>query len=210
MTATYPPGRFGALDIADNQVKSFKEKLDDFVEDVVTVKKLIANKTQNKSLEYVPISLRLVTAQDKDFIFNIANDPHVRQASFQSKPISLGEHDFWFKKRLLSKDPFYIAAYNNNACGYVRFESLGEGSLLISIALSEEVRGRGLGAQILSKACKVCLEATGCKHIVARIKEANLASINVFRKACFTALPETSQNGVVEMVYPSYSKCELE
>lgn len=158
---------------------------------------------------YSPITFKNATIDDLDYVFSLVNDPSVRNMSFNNSPIDIGTHRAWFKKMLDDQNPFLIAYYNNEKCGYVRCNS-NIGSAEISIALDKEYRGRGLGKYILRESCFKIFYNYGIKSIIASIKPENYASISSFQNAYFARLPNNlcGNSKCINFIFP-HQECNI-
>lgn len=132
------------------------------------------------------IGFRPVEQDDCRVLWEWANDPGTRAASFSAAEIPWKEHVAWFESRLRSSDPGWIAQDpSGRRVAFVRFDR-GEGkAFTISLNLAREMRGRGLGALLIARACDFFREANGRAEIQAWIKNENIASQRCFEKAGF-------------------------
>ncbi|MGE0567935.1 MAG: GNAT family N-acetyltransferase [Bacteroidia bacterium] len=143
----------------------------------------------------MPIKFRKPTIEDADLYFNWANDPLVRENSFEQKTISYDDHVRWFKQKLDSPDCyFYLFENQNKPIGQVRIERKSEN--VIGISIDKDSRGKGFGPIMLEMSCKHFLELYPNQIIYAYIKSANEASQKIFRKAGFTNNLELIINNV--------------
>ena len=92
-------------------------------------------------------------ARDEDLmrVFEWANDPAVRAASFRSEPIPLDVHRQWFARQLAEEDRMLLIVERDDAAGRVpvgqfRFDA---GSEEVSVSVAESFRGRGMGAAVI-------------------------------------------------------------
>lgn len=131
------------------------------------------------------IVLRKAMAGDAKFLFDLRNEDGVRRASFTSDPISWETHAQWFQKKLASGDSvLYIVEVGSVPIGQVRFDFERDESAEVSIAISEQYRGRGYGAKALVVASKSFLqEFSVIQRIDAYIKPDNAASVKSFGNA---------------------------
>lgn len=104
--------------------------------------------------------LRPWNSADCARIYEIANDPDVRRASFSTAVIPYASHIQWFERALAEERPYHIIDVGGAVAGYVRFD--GEE---ITIALAKEYRGKGLAVQAIEAACELHLDP-----VVARIR----------------------------------------
>ncbi len=145
------------------------------------------------------IFIRDANLNDMEKVYNLSNDELVRKNSINTQPILWEEHVEWFRKKL--KDPNYyiyiIENRNSDFVGQVKFEQNKENNLtFISISLSPSFRGKGLGVEVLSKACNFHFNrVSSIKEIYAIIRPDNLPSINIFQKAGFVYVDSIFLNG---------------
>lgn len=135
----------------------------------------------------VRFHLRKARKEDVRNIFLLSNDDVVRLNSINRKKISWEEHVKWFNDKL--KDPFYVIYVvsddEDHFLGQVKFEILKD-IAVISISISPDFRGRGLGRYVLKSACeKFHIERPDIKEIEAIIRPSNLPSIKIFEYAGF-------------------------
>jgi UDP-2,4-diacetamido-2,4,6-trideoxy-beta-L-altropyranose hydrolase len=144
------------------------------------------------------LMIRPVAPGDSRILWEWANEPGVRAASFRSAPIEWDEHLAWFDRHSNAPDCFmYIvtdAAERN--VGQVRFDLRSGGEIEIDVSLDRDCRGKGLAAEVVKLACAEVQQ----RHrgtIVARIKAGNEASRKAFEKAGFQ--PSSEGAGVIRM-----------
>jgi len=132
------------------------------------------------------LKMRQATLADTDLYYKWANDPLVRNNSYQKEAIDYHQHVNWFTQKLNSPDCFFYLFLNeeNDPAGQVRIDKSGD-EVIIGISIDEKFRGKGLGIEMLERSCNDYLEKFPGKEIVAYIKEENTASINQFTKAGF-------------------------
>ena len=143
------------------------------------------------------IKLRHANRKDCRMIWQWANDPDVRAASFAPEPIAYEDHVRWFETRLAKADcRMYIVEDVGDGghpapLGQVRFERKGQAAV-ISVSLDRRFRARGLGARIIELAARTYLAATDTQIINAYVKTDNTASLAAFKKAGFSSGKRTS------------------
>ena len=131
--------------------------------------------------------LRPAVLDDALDIYRLRNDKVSRQNSRTQGEFSYSEHQGWFKKRLDCKTgQFLIVEINDKFAGYVRFDDN-----VISIALTEEFRGKGLAREIIAAAMK---ETEG--EVFAHIKKSNISSIKAFEGAGFELTGTDGEFGI--------------
>lgn len=132
------------------------------------------------------IRLRLVREEDKFLLWEWANAPEVRAASFSTNSISWEQHVQWFASK--QKDPncvFYLAINEaDTPLGQVRFDVDGTEST-ISICLDAKYRGQGYGSQLITLASQKLCRRLPVQLIHAYVKEENDASAHAFLNAKF-------------------------
>jgi UDP-2,4-diacetamido-2,4,6-trideoxy-beta-L-altropyranose hydrolase len=130
------------------------------------------------------IHLRPATADDARLLFDWANEPEVRAASFNSEPIPWTDHECWFQSRLADPNAVLLIAQNDadQPVGVARFQIAGP-TATISIAVSARSRGRGYGRQLIELASKLILERPEITTIHALVKPENTASARAFLAA---------------------------
>lgn len=133
------------------------------------------------------IHFRPVRTDDSRLLWQWANDPVTRAASFSQEKIPWEEHAAWFRRRLDVSDPFWIATNSwGEELGVVRFDHVSERIFAISINLAPQFRGKGTGAIMIGKACEAFRKSEGPATVHAWIRKENAASKRSFEKAGFT------------------------
>lgn len=134
-----------------------------------------------------PFTLRSATADDCEIVFQWANDPLTRTASFSQGSISWQEHCRWFAARLADHDHiFYIALTpQGTPMAQARFTLNTNNEALISVSLAHEFRGAGLGSRLIKMACKKLSAERPVTRIRALIKQGNTSSQHTFAQAGF-------------------------
>lgn len=144
-------------------------------------------------------------AEEKDLmdVFHLSNDPLTRQNSLNTNLININDHTDWFKNKIHSNNScFYMVEDNNNEIiGFVRFDKTPE--CLISINLSPNARGKGLGSRIIESASLKFLQDNQESKIFAIIKHSNIASLKSFIKAGYKEIDKIiiNDNICYKMVY---------
>jgi UDP-2,4-diacetamido-2,4,6-trideoxy-beta-L-altropyranose hydrolase len=130
--------------------------------------------------------LKFRTARQKDcqLLWEWANDPVVRAASFSTEPSTWENHVRWFGAKLSDPNCHYYLFLNQEGVpiGQVRFDTSGD-KTEISISIAPNFRGAGFGADAIRIASKHLFQETAITRIYAQIKPSNSSSINAFRKA---------------------------
>jgi UDP-2,4-diacetamido-2,4,6-trideoxy-beta-L-altropyranose hydrolase len=136
------------------------------------------------------LELRPAAAEDMMLLYDWANDPEVRQNSFNQSPIPLEVHKIWFENKIKEETSlFLVARVRGIPAGMIRYD-LREAQGVISYLVDRHFRGRSLGAVLLQKG----EEALRARHpeistLVGHVQETNLASVISFRKNHYTPSP---------------------
>ena len=134
----------------------------------------------------VPIRLRRACPDDSDILLAWRNEPAVRAVSFRSGPVPREEHERWFRRCLADGGCyFYVAvetADGERPAGQIRFD-VRDGRAMVSVALGEGFRGRGLGTALIREGTSRFVRESGVARVRAEIREGNKASARAFAKA---------------------------
>lgn len=133
------------------------------------------------------LSLRRPTISDMKLYFDWANDPDVREQSYNSNPIDLKNHKRWFESAL-KNDVYYMYVFvnsDNEDVGQVRIQKQNDREALIGISIASNHRGKGYAKDMLLLAADSFLESNKGFLVNAYIKESNLSSKFSFEKAGF-------------------------
>jgi UDP-2,4-diacetamido-2,4,6-trideoxy-beta-L-altropyranose hydrolase len=132
------------------------------------------------------LRLRHVREADRSLLWEWANEPQVRAASFSTDIISWEQHVQWFAAK--QKDPncvFYFALNEaETPLGQVRYDIDGT-EATISISLDAKYRGQGYGSQLITLASQKLCQTLPVQLIHAYVKERNDTSARAFLKAKF-------------------------
>ncbi len=131
------------------------------------------------------LTYRKVNNGDKDLLYKWASDPLSRKSSLDSKPITLKEHENWFKLKMLDSSYYmFIFKLYSNSVGLLRLESRNS-EFLLSFLVDPSFRGKGIGFSIIKESIKIAADINKTARIKAVIKKSNPASISIFKKAGF-------------------------
>ena len=125
-------------------------------------------------------NIRLADISDCERIFNLSNDPVVRNNSINKEKILWENHVKWFENRIKNiNEPFYIVETpDGDLIAQVRFNKENNENI-ISVSITKDFRGKGLGAEVISESS----QKTKLSPIFAYVKENNIASKRAFIKA---------------------------
>ncbi len=132
------------------------------------------------------LELRPVEEMDSRLILEWANEPSVREVSFEQRPISPEEHSLWFKAKLLDDHcRFYIATdRGGQSIGCIRFD-MDHKKTIVSLIVGEKYRGKGYGSEMLRTGCELFFSETGTGVLHAYVLQENRCSLALFEKEGF-------------------------
>jgi spore coat polysaccharide biosynthesis predicted glycosyltransferase SpsG/RimJ/RimL family protein N-acetyltransferase len=181
------------------KIKSFKvrEKL------FLNCKKLVVGKgAKNIALKIIedPIKLREANEKDVDDIYNLSNENIVRKNSLNTNKIDYHLHTKWYENELKAVNINFYVVYTDNEkfLGQIRFE-IKDRTAIISLSLSEKIRGKGRATSILAKAINRLKIEEKVDKIVSYIKISNIPSLRIFEKFGFDYIEEN--NGIKKYEY---------
>ncbi len=135
------------------------------------------------------LTFRKVTENDAQLLFEWANDPVVRQFSFNPEPIPFETHVNWLNGKLNNPNALLLLAeIKNQPVALLRFD-INVKIALISYQIGAAFRGKGLGHRVLQVGLielqKYIPEVT---EAIGFVQEVNVASVRAFEKAAFENL----------------------
>lgn len=129
------------------------------------------------------IALRLASEDDCRQLFEWRNDPTTVAMSLISEPVAWEDHVRWFESVLANPTRhLLVASEGAESFGTVRFDEVDD-TAEISITVSPDKRGQGVGGVLLELAAHWAKRELGLDRILAQIKATNPASIAIFKKA---------------------------
>jgi UDP-2,4-diacetamido-2,4,6-trideoxy-beta-L-altropyranose hydrolase len=159
-----------------------------------------------QGLDPASVTLRRAATEDRALLWLWANDPDVREASFQRAPIPWRDHSTWFDQQLGdAAGRIYIGLVDGTPAGVARFRSRGR-TAVISVSVGREWRKRGVGARLIAVATTRYLAETDVARVDALIRAENEPSVRAFARAGYIhargvggrRLPD----GALRMVFP--------
>lgn len=163
----------------------------------------VVNYLIDKSSERNGFYLRKAVESDSEQVFNLSNDPSVRQNSINTLPIEWEGHQNWYADKIGRDDYAFFLAFDkkDNFIGQIRFD-LNNDSAVTSISISGDFRGKGLSKKIIQMGCsKIFSEHHQLKNIIAYIRPENNVSINSFTSSGFVLDCDELINGHIFMKY---------
>jgi RimJ/RimL family protein N-acetyltransferase len=141
------------------------------------------------------ITLRPAALSDCQCLWEWANDPVVRAASFDSRPIPLPDHQRWLQRKLADRScRLFIVLDDGRPIGQVRLEQSSGTEAEIHVSLDAAARGAGRGTAAVKAACDIAAGA-GVTRVVAHVKPDNPASLRAFEKAGFIRTGDVAAHG---------------
>ena len=128
--------------------------------------------------------LREATSEDRDLLFEWANDPVVRMNSFHSDPISYEEHKNWFNRIMNDENSLqFIMMEEDKSIGQIRL-TICDDEATIGYSIGIQYRGKGYGHIILELiADEIKNSYPEIRTLNAKVKPDNIASNALFEKA---------------------------
>lgn len=127
------------------------------------------------------VYLRDITEQDRDLLFQWANDEDVRKNSFSTRKIAYEEHCRWFDKMMQNENCVqWILQADDESVGQIRISIDGENAE-IGYSVCAERRGEGFGRILLRLVRqRVKEEFPSIRKLIAKVKPENVASRRAF------------------------------
>ncbi len=147
-------------------------------------------------LLHQPIRLRDARPGDCRLLWQWANEPGVRAASFSSQPIAWEEHQAWYgAKRSDPNCRLWVAVdAADEPIGQIRFEECDkEPTLSVSIAAGH--RAQGYGRLLIEAGARQFIREFGPRKIHAFIRPGNAVSLRAFAGAGFENVGDTQVRG---------------
>jgi RimJ/RimL family protein N-acetyltransferase len=142
------------------------------------------------------ITLRRVRREDCTLLWDWANAPEVRAASFSSEPIPWEEHVRWFESKINDENCFFFLAVNQQSApiGQVRFDREGK-EAIISVSIAKKFRGMSYGSLLIEMASRKLFAITNISQINAYIRIENEISKHAFAKAGYEERDQLVMHG---------------
>jgi RimJ/RimL family protein N-acetyltransferase len=139
-----------------------------------------------RGTELQALDLRPVAEADCELLWDWANDPVARSASFDSRPIAWREHVEWFRAQQRdTRNRMYVIEESSRPVGIVRFAPSDDRAVVVSVNVAASARGRGIGPRALRQACALVAADVDVSSVVALIKPDNAPSLRAFEQAGF-------------------------
>jgi len=157
------------------------------------------------------LTLRLRPAREEDrrLLWEWANDPEVRGASFSPDPIPWQTHVAWFDAKLKPQDSgpsssiFIAEDDEKNPLGQIRFDPRPDRDWEVAISLNRQARGKGVACELIKGGVREILKDNPNVRIHAFVKPSNVASIKAFERAGFrtAGMDHIRGNSATHLIY---------
>jgi ribosomal protein S18 acetylase RimI-like enzyme len=156
--------------------------------------------------EKTQLTVRRALQEDVMDVLRWRNDPHVCAMSRQNVPIDEAVHRNWYSQAVDDPDRLLIIAFlAGQKAGIVRFDRLQETLWEVSITLTPEARGRGLGRRLLEMALECLYVAHAPTEVLAVSRLSNEPSVRLFLSLGFNR--ESDDGELVHLVlFPGHGR----
>jgi UDP-2,4-diacetamido-2,4,6-trideoxy-beta-L-altropyranose hydrolase len=139
------------------------------------------------------LTLREARLSDVDLIFELSNDPVVRENSFNQNVIAYENHVKWYQHKINSATTlFLVAEIGNTFAGQVRYE-YENNQAIIGISIGEMFRGIGIGEKMVTDSINLlACKFPDIQEVKALVKKENPASGKMFIKSGYQLLNDTN------------------
>lgn len=146
--------------------------------------------------------IRNARQEDADFLLSLRNHPQMVALSSSQREIDAAEHQTWLASILQSEHHLLFIieqASTGVLMGYARLDCSTLAEAVITVVLTPEVQGKGIGTLVIRDVCtQGFLHWPKLERILATIRQENTRSQAAFRKAGFRLVEQ--QNGAVRQV----------
>jgi UDP-4-amino-4,6-dideoxy-N-acetyl-beta-L-altrosamine N-acetyltransferase len=133
--------------------------------------------------------LREIRVDDRDKIYRWRNSPAVAKYMFTDQQITEVEHCLWFDAALKNSNrKYWIIVYDKEEVGLVNIyniDNLNKRCCYASYIVSEDLRGKGIGALTEYYILMYLFEDLGFNKVCAEVLAFNKAGINVHKSLGF-------------------------
>ncbi len=149
------------------------------------------------------LHLRRAESSDCRLIWEWANDPEVRAASFTQARIAWNQHTDWFARKLGEPACVMLIATDENGkpLGQVRCDETSKGEAQIHVSIAKERRGSGQASNLIDLAAQSLFAESRLERLHAWIKPDNHASTRAFEMAEFVRVGNGEVKGCPAVHY---------
>ncbi|MCK9280014.1 MAG: bifunctional UDP-2,4-diacetamido-2,4,6-trideoxy-beta-L-altropyranose hydrolase/GNAT family N-acetyltransferase [Melioribacteraceae bacterium] len=148
------------------------------------VERIVA-RLKEKYFEKEELCFRKAMEEDSKNLFDLSNEPIVRENSINPAPIKWEYHQEWFSKRIKDKNYLLLLALDKDEklAGQIKYD-IEKNNAVVGISISPDHRGKGYASKMLIKSASILKELKPDTNlIIAYIKEENISSIKSFEKS---------------------------
>src|SRR5205085_1648913 len=134
------------------------------------------------------IVLRRAEMKDSRLLWELANDPGVRQSAFCEASIPWEEHTSWFSAKMRDRNCIILIGEEGEGkpIGQMRVDLRGDSDGEIDVSLTAERRGSGCGSLLIDLGVREIFSTTAVAQLHAFIRTENVRSISAFERAGFS------------------------
>jgi UDP-2,4-diacetamido-2,4,6-trideoxy-beta-L-altropyranose hydrolase len=148
------------------------------------------------------LTVRYARPADTLALWRLANDPIVRDTSFETTTIPLDTHLAWYRERLASPNVrFWVAEIEGAVAAVARYERIDADTAELYYAVVGPFRRRGVGAAILEATCDRACAELGVVRIQGVVLVYNSASMRALLRAGFSLTDKRRIHGQPCLVY---------
>ena len=151
------------------------------------------------ALQTSTLRLRPVEQRDCRLLWEWANEPGVRAASFSQHPIPWEDHQAWFAGKMKDRNSLILIGEDERGAAIGQFRadtsSGKEKEAYIDVSLAPEARGAGCGSLLIDSGVRQVFASTTAQSLHAFIRPENRASLRAFERAGFTRLGQELVKG---------------
>lgn len=135
----------------------------------------------------LPLKVRRASKDDEATFFHWRNLPWVVELGASHRSVEWDEHHAWFAETLGGEQRcLFVLEVNNQPAGMIRYDLVSDASVEISIFLTPQFVGHGLGTRAFLKSIPMLLLWRRVNQIVARVLGSNRRSLNFFQRLDFS------------------------
>lgn len=151
------------------------------------------------------IEIRPAMTGDCQVVFEWRIDERSRAMFFNQTKPTIEEHRVWFEESIISTNrEIFIGERSGEKIGICRFDlDKSQQCAEVSINISPNCRGQGLGKIFLLESVEYYLDSNKC-DLIARIKKKNYASLNIFNYAGFCYCSSDEEEVVLKRPYKEF------
>jgi len=147
--------------------------------------------------------LRPAREKDSWLLWTWRNDPVTRVMFGAPDEVPWEEHHEWYGRSLANANRWILIGEEaNHPVGVLRFDRIGNDVAKVSVTVTPENRGRGIGREILALGSDYAAHRLGFVRLEANIKAENVASLALFEGAGFVYAGSESGLGRYVLALP--------